>query len=204
VEGEEAAVLLLVGDDWAEEHHDVEVQDEQGRVLGKAKLPEGIAGVARLHAMSGQQVGEADDDQVRVVVGIETDRGPWVQALVAAGYQVYPINPLQVARYRQRHGVSGAKSDPGDAHTLADMVRTDRHQLRPIAGDSPTAQAVKVVTRAHKTLIWERTRHTLRLRSTLREFFPAAVVAFDDLTALLTGAVDEDEGVVHRDDVLGV
>jgi Transposase len=83
VEGEEAAVLLLVGDDWAEEHHDVEVQDEQGRVLGKAKLPEGIAGVARLHAMIGQQVGEADDDQVRVVVGIETDRGPWVQALSA-------------------------------------------------------------------------------------------------------------------------
>jgi transposase len=176
-------VLLLVGDDWAEEHHDVEVQDEQGRVLGKAKLPEGIAGVARLHAMIGQQVGEADDDQVRVVVGIETDRGPWVQALAAAGYRVYPINPLQVARYRQRHGVSGAKSDPGDAHTLADMVRTDRHQLRPIAGDSPTAQAVKVVTRAHKTLIWERTRHTLRLRSALREFFPAALVAFDDLTA---------------------
>jgi transposase len=176
-------VLLLVGDDWAEEHHDVEVQDEQGRVLGKAKLPEGIAGVARLHAMIGQQVGEADDDQVRVVVGIESDRGPWVQALVAAGYQVYPINPLQVARYRQRHGVSGAKSDPGDAHTLADMVRTDRHQLRPIAGDSPIAQAVKVVTRAHKTLIWERTRHTLRLRSALREFFPAALVAFDDLTA---------------------
>jgi transposase len=132
--GKEAGVLLLVGDDWAEEHHDVEVQDEQGRVLGKAKLPEGIAGVARLHAMIGQQVGEANDDQVRVVVGIESDRGPWVQALVAAGYQVYPINPLQVARYRQRHGVSGAKSDPGDAHTLADMVRTDRHQLRPIAG----------------------------------------------------------------------
>jgi hypothetical protein len=87
---------------------------------------------------------------------------------------------LQVARYRQRHGVSGAKSDPGDAHTLADMVRTDRHQLRPIAGDSPTAQAVKVITRTHKTLIWERTRHTLRLRRALRDFFPAALVAFDD------------------------
>ncbi len=69
------------------------------------------------------------------MVGIETERGPWVQALIAAGYQVYAINPLQVARYRERHGVSGAKSDPGDAHSLADMVRTDRHQLRPVAGD---------------------------------------------------------------------
>jgi transposase len=174
--------LLLVGDDWAEDHHDVELQNQTGRVLGRAKLPEGIAGVARLHAMLGEHLGQ-DDEAAQVVVGIETDRGPWVQALAAAGYQVYAINPLQVARYRERHGVSGAKSDAGDAHTLADMVRTDRHQLRPIAGDSVQAQAIKVVTRAHKTLIWERTRHALRLRHALREYFPAALVAFDDLTA---------------------
>ena len=95
----------------------------------------------------------------QVVVGIETDRGPWVQALVAAGYQVFAINPLQAARFRERHSVSGAKSDAADAHTLADMVRTDRHQLRPVAGDSELAEAIKVVARAHKTLIWERTRH---------------------------------------------
>ena len=176
-------MLLLVGDDWAEDHHDIEVQDASGRVLGKAKLPEGIAGITRLHAMIGKHVPDDDAESVQVVVGIETERGPWVQALVAAGYQVYPINPLQVARYRERHGVSGAKSDPGDAHTLADMVRTDRHQLRPIAGDSPEADAVKVVTRAHKTLVWERTRHTLRLRQALLDFFPAALDAFEDLTA---------------------
>ncbi len=145
-------MLLLVGDDWAEDHHDVELQDETGRRLGKARLPEGIAGIARLHAMIGQHVGDDEDEQVQVVVGIETERGPWVRALLAAGYQVYAINPLQVARYRERHSVSGAKSDPGDAHTLADMVRTDRHQLRPVAGDSDLAEAIKVVTRAHKTL----------------------------------------------------
>jgi len=179
-EGE--ALLLLVGDDWAEDHHDVEVQDETGRRLGKGRLPEGIAGISRLHAMIGQHVGD-DDEPVEVVVGIETERGPWVQALLAAGYQVYAINPLQVARYRERHSVSGAKSDPGDAHTLADMVRTDRHQLRPVAGDSDLAEAIKVVTRAHKTLIWERTRHTLRLRRALLDFFPAAVAAFEDLDA---------------------
>ena len=127
--------LLFVGDDWAEEHHDVELQDESGRVLGRAKLPEGVAGIARLHAMIGEHLGD-DDESATVVVGIETERGPWVQALIAAGYQVYAINPLQVARYRERHGVSGAKSDTGDAHVLADMVRTDRHQLRPVAGDS--------------------------------------------------------------------
>lgn len=189
-------MLLLVGDDWAEDHHDVELQDQTGRRLGKARLPEGIAGIARLHAMIGEQVDD-DDEPVQVVVGIETERGPWVQALIAAGYQVYAINPLQVARYRQRHGVSGAKSDPQDAHTLADMVRTDRHQLRPVAGDSDLAEAVKVLTRAHKTLIWEKTRHMLRLRRALLEFFPAAVAAYDDLAApdalaLLDAAPDPD------------
>jgi transposase len=73
-----------------------------------------------------------------------------VAALVAAGYTVFAINPLQAARYRQRLSVSGAKSDTADAHMLADMVRTDSHQLRPVAGDSAQAQAVKVVARAHK------------------------------------------------------
>src|SRR5918999_4908969 len=174
--------LLFVGDDWAEEHHDVELQDEAGRVLGRAKLPEGVAGMSRLNAMIGEHVGE-DVDEAAVVVGIDTDRGPWVQALIAAGYQVYAINPLQVARYRETDSVSGAKSDTGDAHTIADMVRTKRHTLRPVAGDSAQAEAVKVLSRAHKTLIWERTRHVLRLRHALREFFPAALVAFDDLTA---------------------
>jgi transposase len=185
VEGVDA-VLLLVGDDWAEDHHDVEVQDETGRRLAKAQLPEGMAGVARLHAMLGELVGEDDTEPVEVVVGIETERGPWVRALVAAGYRVYAINPLQVARYRERHGVSGAKSDPGDAHTLGDMVRTDRHQLRPVAGDSDVAEALKAVARAHKTLIWERTRHMTRLRRALLDFFPAAVAAFEDLAALDT------------------
>ena len=139
--------MLFVGDDWAEEAHDVELQDESGRVLRRAKLPEGVAGMARLHGLIGEQLG--DEDDVEVVVGIETDRGPWVQALIAAGYQVYPINPLRVARYRERHSVSGAKSDVADAHVLADLVRTDRHQLRLAAGDSAEAAAVKVVARSH-------------------------------------------------------
>ncbi len=174
--------MLLVGDDWAEDHHDVEVQDETGRRLARARLPEGITGVTRLHELIAGHLGE-DGGPGQVAVGIETDRGPWVQALIAAGYVVYAINPRQVARYRERHGTSGAKSDAGDAHTLADMVRTDRHQLRAVAGDSEQAQAVKVVARAHQTLIWERHRHMLRLRTALREFFPAALEAYEDLTA---------------------
>ena len=174
--------MLLVGDDWAEDHHDVELMDETGRTLARARLPEGAGGMARLHAMIGEQLGD-DAEAAEVRVGIETDRGLWVTAVAAAGYVVYGINPLQVARYRERHGVSGAKSDTADAHILADMVRTDAHQLRPVAGDSPGAQAVKVVARAHKTLIWERARQVQRLRHALRDYFPAALEAFDDLDA---------------------
>jgi transposase len=174
--------LLFVGDDWAEDHHDVELMDRVGHTLAKARLPEGLVGIARLHALIGEQLGE-NAEEVEVLVGIETDRGPWVAALTAAGYTVYAVNPLQAARYRERHGVSGAKSDAADAHILADMVRTDAHQLRSVAADSSAAEAVKVVARTHKTLIWERTRHTLRLRHALREYFPAALQAFDDLDA---------------------
>ena len=119
----------------------------------------------------------------RVVVGIETDRGPWVTALRAAGYQVFAINPLSSARYRERHSTSGAKSDAGDAHVLAEIVRLDRDHHRQIAGDTDLVDAVKLVARAHQTAIWERTRQVLRLRSTLREYFPAAVEAFEDLAA---------------------
>jgi len=173
---------LFVGDDWAEGHHDVEVMDEQGKVLARRRLPEGVAGMAQLHELTGRYLGE-DGGDAQVAAGIETDRGPWVAALVAAGYVVYPVNPLQASRYRERHGVSGAKSDQGDSHMLADMVRTDSHQLRPAAGDSAEVEAIKVVARAHKTLIWERTRQVQRLRAQLREYFPAALEAFADLAA---------------------
>jgi hypothetical protein len=183
---------LFVGDDWAEDHHDIEIQDETGRRLARARLPEGIEGISRLHAVLAEYLPEewADPDTGgvghRVQVGIETDRGPWVAALLAAGYQVYEINPMSAARYRERHSTSGAKSDAGDAHVLAEIVRLDRAHHRRIAGDSPDVEGLKITARAHQTLIWERQRHTLRLRASLREFFPAALAAFESSGLELT------------------
>jgi len=171
--------VLFVGDDWAEAHHDVELVDEAGQVLGRRRLPEGVAGLAALHGLVGDHL-EDEAEPADVLVGIETDRGPWVQALVAAGYTVFAVNPLQVARYRERHGVSGAKSDPGDAHVLAELVRLDRAHHRPLAGDSDIAEHVKVLARSHQGLIWSRQRQTNTLRSMLREFYPAALVAFGE------------------------
>jgi transposase len=166
--------MVFVGIDWAEAHHDVCLLDAEGMVLGKRRIADGLEGVRRLHEL----VAEHADEPEQVVVGIETDRGLLVQALVAARYQIYAINPLAVTRYRDRHTVSRAKSDPGDAKVLADLVRTDRHNHRPVAGDSELADAVKVLARAHQNLVWSRQRQVNQLRNLLREFYPAALEAF--------------------------
>jgi transposase len=171
--------MIFVGVDWAEAHHDVHVEDEDGRRLGGGRLPEGVEGIARFHELVGDHVEEPGE----VVIGIETDRGLFVTALVAAGYEVFAVNPMSTSRYRDRHSTSGAKSDPGDAKVLADMVRTDRHNHRPVATDTETVQVVKVLARAHQTMVWSRKRQTNLLRSTLREFYPAALVAFDNLAS---------------------
>jgi transposase len=168
---------VFVGLDWAEEHHDIEIRDQQGRRLERARLPEGVEGVARFHALVGAHV----DEPVKVAVAVETDRGLFVGALVATGYQVYAVNPLSVSRYRERHSTSGAKSDPGDAEVLAELARTDRHHHRRVAGDTDVAEAIKALARAHQSLIWTRQRQLNQLRSTLREFYPAALAAFPEL-----------------------
>src|SRR3954447_10219173 len=132
---------------------------------------------AALHALIADHLHE-DTDPDQVLIGIETDRGPWVGALVAAGYTVYAINPLQVARYRERHATAGAKSYPGDAHVLAELVRLGRAHHRPVAGGSPLAEHVRVVGRTHQAMLWSRQRQTNALRSMLCKFSPAALAAF--------------------------
>jgi transposase len=169
--------MVFVGHDWAEAHHDVHVEDEQGKRLAKARLPEGVEGVARFHELVAPFVEEASE----VVIATETDRGLFIGALVAAGYTVLAVNPMSTSRYRERHSTSGAKSDPGDARVLAELARTDRHNHRPVAGDSDLAEVVKVLARAHQGLVWSRQRQLNQLRSTLREFYPAALAAFDEL-----------------------
>ncbi len=147
---------VFVGHDWAEAHHDVYAEDAHGRRLAKARLPEGVEGVARFHEV----VAPFAEEPADVVVVTETDRGLFVWSLVAAGYQVLAVNPLSTSRYRERHSTSGAKSDPGDARVLAELARTDAHNHRPIAGDSDLAEAVKVLARAHQSMIWTRQRQT--------------------------------------------
>jgi transposase len=166
--------MIFVGVDWSEDHHDLDVRNEAGACLTTLRVAAGVEGVARVHAA----IAEHGDDPDGVVVGIETDRGLLVAALVGAGYQVYAINPRSVDRYRDRHGLSGAKSDSGDATVLAELVRTDRHHHRLVAGDSDELEGLRVLARNHQNLIWARVRHVNQLRSLLLEYYPAALEAF--------------------------
>ncbi len=168
---------VFVGHDWAETHHDIHIEDSEGNRLAKARFPEGVEGVARFHELVAPFV----DDPAEVTIATETDRGLFVGALVAAGYRVVAVNPMSTSRYRERHSTSGAKSDPGDAFVLAELARTDSHNHREVAGDSDLGEAIKVLARAHQSLIWTRQRQLNQLRSMLREFYPGALEAFDEL-----------------------
>jgi transposase len=170
---------IFCGIDWSERHHDVALVDQTGALVARRRITDDLAGFTALVALLAEHVGESF---TAVDVAIETDRGLLVAALRAAGHRIYAINPKAVDRYRDRHAVSGAKSDPGDALVLAHLLRTDRDQHRALPEDSELGQAVAVLARAHQDLVWARRQDANRLRSLLREFFPAALSAFDDLT----------------------
>jgi transposase len=177
---------IFCGIDWSERHHDVAVVDQAGTLLARQRISDDIDGFTALTGLLAAHCGPAF---AAVDVAIETDRGLLVAALKAAGHRVFAVNPKAVDRYRDRHAVSGAKSDPGDALVLANLLRTDRHAHRPLPEDSDLGQAVSVLARAHQDLIWARQQDTNRLRSLLREFFPAALTAFGDLSTKTALAV---------------
>jgi len=187
--------MIFVGDDWSEAQHDVTILGDQGQQLEHLAVSDTVDGARRLQAV----LAEHADTIEEVMIGIETSSGLLTQLLIAAGYQVYVINPLAASGYRQRHSVSGAKSDASDSKMLADMVRIDRHNHRRYLGDTELAAAIKVLARSHKELIWSRQRHVNQLRSTLRLYYPAILGVVGDLggaeaLALLDRALTPAEG----------
>jgi transposase len=168
---------VFVGHDWAEDHHDIHVEDVDGRRLCSRRLDDGIAGIAAFHSI----IAEIGASPGEVLIASETDRGLFVTALLATGYGVIAINPMSMARYRERLSTSGAKSDHGDARTLAAVARLDGHNHRRVQPDSELADAIKLTARAHQNLIWTRQRQLNQLRSTLREFYPTASETFPEL-----------------------
>jgi transposase len=169
---------VYCGIDWAEDHHDVALVDRDGKLLARRRIGDDAAGLAGLLDLLAEH-GDIPGDLIPVA--IETPRGLLTACLRATGRQVYPINPMAVARYRDRHSVAGKKSDRGDAVVLAGVLRTDRHAHRPLPADSELAQAIAVLARAQQDAVWDRTTAHNKLRSQLREYYPAFLAAFASL-----------------------
>ncbi|MCA2240675.1 MULTISPECIES: IS110 family transposase [Mycobacterium avium complex (MAC)] len=169
---------MFCGIDWANAHHDVAVIDGDGRVVARGRISNDAPGFAALLTLLAEAGDSAADP---IPVGIETDHGLWVAALRETGRAIYPINPLAASRYRTRYGLSGAKSDATDAVLLANIVRTDPDAHRPLPADTETAQAIRVLARAQQDAVWARQQVGNQVRDLLKEFYPAALVAFADL-----------------------
>jgi hypothetical protein len=169
---------VYCGIDWAEQDHDVAVVDPAGGVLVQRRIGDDLAGLTALTAVLDQLATARGE----VGIALETDRGLFVHALRVGGFRVFAINPKAADRYRDRYRVSRAKSDPVDALVLANLLRTDADRHREIPADSDLAATVSVLARAQQDATRERRRQTARLRAQLRQFYPAALQAFPDLT----------------------
>jgi transposase len=168
---------VFCGIDWAEDHHDIALVHRDGQLLARRRIGDDAAGLAALLELLAAH-GDSGEDPVPVA--IETPRGLLTACLRATGRKVYPINPMAVARYRDRHSIAGRKSDHGDAVVLANILRTDMHAHRPLPADSELAQAIAVLARAQQDAVWDRTCAHNKLRSHLREYYPAFLAAFAD------------------------
>jgi transposase len=167
---------MSCGIDWAEDHHDVALVDADGALVAKRRISDDAAGFGLLLQLLADAGDNAEDP---IPVAIETNRGLLVACLRATGRTVYAINPKAVDRYRDRHSVARKKSDAGDALVLAHILRTDRAAHRPLPADSELAQAIAVLARAQQDAVWERTCAHNKLRSLLREYYPAILAAFE-------------------------
>lgn len=168
---------VFCGIDWAEDHHDVALVDAGGAVLARLRISDDAAGYARLLALLATH---GDTAELPVPVAIETPRGLLVACLRAGGRKVFAVNPMAVARYRERYSVARKKSDALDAAVLAHVLRTDMDAHRPLPSDTELAQAIAVLARAQQDAVWDRTQAHNKLRSVLREFYPAILAAFVD------------------------
>ncbi|MDQ0789206.1 transposase [Streptomyces sp. B3I8] len=166
---------VFCGIDWATDHHDIALLDEAGTLLDKLRIDDTPTGLSQLLDLLAQH-GDSPDNPIPVA--IETSHGLLVACLRATSRPIYVINPLTAARYRDRYALSRKKSDHLDAKVLANILRTDPAEHRPLPADSHLAQAITVLARAHQDAVWDRVQTGNRLRSHLREYFPGFLTVF--------------------------
>jgi transposase len=166
---------VYCGLDWAENHHDIALVNEAGELLAKQRITDDAAGYKILLDLL---AAHGDTPHAPIPVAIETSHGLLVATLRTGTRQIYAVNPLSAARYRDRHALSGKKSDHGDALVLANILRTDMAAHRPLPQDSELAQAITVLARAQQDAVWARQQIANQVRSLLRYYYPAALQAF--------------------------
>jgi hypothetical protein len=164
-------IVFFAGIDWADDHHDIAVLDQQGQLVGSLRVSHSPAGLAQLKAFLLDIAG----DPQQIPCFVETNHGLLISALLEAGFPVYPLNPKTVDRRRK---ASGAKTDAIDAYLLARTGRSDLADLRPFQPDSPLVQELKALSRDLEALIQSQTRLVNQLTACLKEYYPVALELF--------------------------
>lgn len=160
---------LYAGLDWASAEHAVCVIDERGAVVERLKVEHTADGLAGL-VLALRRLGGASGEPI--AVAIERPSGLIVDLLVEAGQPVVPIHPNVVKASRPRYSSVGAKSDPGDALLLADLLRTDGHRFRQLTPQSDELRALRSRSRTRDDFVATRVQFGNQLRSLLAEFWP--------------------------------
>jgi transposase len=164
----------FAGFDWASQQHHIAVVDRAGLIVLQMQFADSAQGWSQLKeklAVLG-----------KTGVAIETCRGPEVERLLEMGLSVYPMNPKAAQRFRERKAPCGVKDDALDAFSFADALRTDGHGWRPLLPQDQQTQLLRILCRDEIDLIEQRTALVLRLRAALRDYYPAALEAFEDWT----------------------
>lgn len=172
--------LYFVGIDWAAAEHAVCVLDQAGRKVAAFTIEHTAAGFTRLAARL-DKLGGAE----QVPVAIERPDGRLVDALLAAGHPVLPVKPTAIKVWRESEIPSGAKSDPGDAHVIADYLRVRIHRLRPAAPMSGHTKAIRTVTRTRGDLVDARVAAINQLAALLDAHWPGAKAIFADIESAI-------------------
>ena len=169
---------IWVGVDWGGGAHAVCVIDAKGMVLDRFEVSHDRAGLAVLVTRL-QKHGALDV----IPIAIERPSGLLVDALVEAGFVVTPIHPNVVKACRPRYRAVAAKSDPGDAFILADILRTDGHRLRPLAPQSDAIKALRGLVRGRDDLVGTKVALAHQLTALLESFWPGAARIFSALAS---------------------
>ena len=160
------------GFDWAKDHHDVVIVDDQGQIEAEFQFQHSAAGW--------QEFRERTRQFPRLLVAIETSRGAAIEQLLRSAVSLYPLHPKSAKSYRARQLPSGTKTDRYDAWALADALRTDGHAWRPLAAIDPLVERLRLLCRDEVVLIEQRTALVNQLQQALQEYYPIALEAFDD------------------------